>query len=112
MTYDMELLTGTAEELMEHLEAIRKHAEKIMTYCTGECHNCPLKSACDWDKNFDFMDKSLTLETMADFIDFAERYDRKVQEEEENREADAWERANKWAGIDPGWSAVIRTVKL
>lgn len=104
MKYEMETLTGTAEELLEHIEEMRKHAKIIMTFCTENCHDCPLKGPCDWDQNIDYMDKELTIEKLADFIDYAEAYDKAVEEKEQREEW--WSHASNFAGIDPEWLEV------
>lgn len=89
-------LTERAEELIEQVQKMREAHEEIMRYCTGECIGCPIHAWCNdqyIDYNLDFFD---SVETWADFIDHAEKYDRAHEEDEEY---DAWDHACTWAGV-------------
>lgn len=91
-------ITEIAEYLIDHVTEMKKHAEAVMAYCTEECSECPIRGFCDWDKHIDSYDEGLTsIERMADFVEYARKYD----EKQEN--ANAWENANRWAGVDPHW---------
>lgn len=111
--YDLERNTHEAENLIAHIEAMRKHASFIMEYCTHECAKCPMSKQCDWDGFIDYTDKSMAdIEKFVDFLEYYDRVQAKREAEADREEADAWIAANRWAGIDPSWATVIPTGRI
>lgn len=104
--------TRRAEDLLEIIEQIKALTEQVGEYCTGECKRCPLKKECLGDALMD-TGADYNIEKCADFINFFDT----VQAEEEEAELDAqaekeaieaWEDANRWAGVDPAWANMGR----
>lgn len=103
-------LTRRAEEVLEIIEHMQMLTAMLDEYCTGECRKCPLKSECLGDAQFD-MGAKYDIEKCADFVDYWDRY--KAEQAQEDYEAEkekkaieAWEEANRWAGVDPQWMKV------
>ena len=119
----MRELTAKAEALIGIVEQMRKLQEQFMEYCTGNCHDCPIKKLCDWDRVIDFTDKKFNdIEYLADFVNYHDMYEDKLDlidslkdsihdstspREREELEC-AWEDACLWAGIDPRWADLRR----
>lgn len=111
--YDLERNTAEAEKLLAHIEAIKKHASFILDYCTNECENCPIRGFCDWDGNLDFSDEGMqSMERLVDYLEYHDKVQEKREREEADAEYDAWEAANRWAGIDPSWANLPRVGRI
>jgi len=107
-SYALENNTREAERLITHIEAIREHAKEVTQYCTGECAECPVRGFCDWDGNIDFLDDGMeSIERLVDYLFYYDKIERRKEKEEQESEYDAWDAANRWAGIDPSWATVI-----
>lgn len=90
----MVTLTARAENLIEHVQAIKANMQAVLDYCTEECEKCPLRGFCDWYGGIDYMDEGMeSIERMADYLDY---YDRVT----ERREIEQFEDAT---GVDAGW---------
>lgn len=109
MTHEM---TMKAEALLDAMEQMRMYDKMFTDLCTGKCAKCPMHKECLGDGSMD-VGYEYTIEKMADYIDY---YDKVEQEQvDEQREAeiealliDAWESANRWAGVDPNWAKIRR----
>ena len=73
-------LASRAEYLVSKVKEMKQAQKEIMTYCTGECHTCPIEKMCDWDYNLDLTSFGIEeTKLWADFIEKADKHD-----EEEN----------------------------
>ncbi len=87
-------LTRRAEEMIEHVQAIRTHMQAITEYCTEECKACPLRGFCDWYGGMDYADEGMvSIERMADYLNY---YDKVTERNELKQFEDA-------TGVDPYW---------
>ena len=113
MTYDMESNTKEAEILIAHVEAIREHSKAIIKYCTEECTGCPMRGFCNWDRDIDYEDEGATsIDRMVDYLEYYDRIERRTEAENQRRLDEAWDKANKFAGIDPTWALLPSKTKL
>lgn len=118
-------LTRRAEALLDMMEQMKALDNKIAEMCPKmsddaegyetPCRECPMHKMCLDDGHLD-LDYQYDMELFADYMDFCDR----VQEaregydvaETERRENEAWEAANRWAGIDPSWASLPRVGRI
>lgn len=107
----MEELTIRAEQLLEIINQMKSMNQTLEALCTGKCKKCPLTKECLGDAQFD-LGMDYDIEKCADFLDYYDKV--KAQErkeaceaeresEQERRFIEAWEDANRWAGVDSNW---------
>jgi len=118
-------LTRRAETLLDMMEQMKAIDDKIAEMCPKHtdncgdyytpCCDCPMKKRCLDDGHLD-LDFKYDMEIFADYVDFCDRVqderDEMEAEDERRRMDDAWEAANRWAGIDPSWATLPRVGRI
>lgn len=79
--------------LEDAVGAVKNATDTFMEYCTDVCRGCPIRNACDWDGNIDFLDEDLTHDTLEKYVEY-------FKEIEEKQERSTF---YETTGVDPAW---------
>lgn len=74
----------------------------------GGCDKCPMKNNCLDETTVSEFANFCTKDSVKEMLDFADDVENYIHE----KETEAWEAANRWAGIDPSWANLPRVGRI
>lgn len=110
MTKDMAMIMGALELLTDACDNIKD---------SGMCDRCPFNLINCFEEDAPILSVAYdtpvgSFEKMLELSDEAINTDTSFDSYHQNlnaetqRELDAWDKANMWAGVDPSWATIVR----